>query len=171
MIELSNPYKLRNGLGMPRHVAGHLLVYRLSHHQQEEVFLRGASDSGKRMCKKLDGCGCQNQWYQFGVRAPPRSSRDPRGCGCQNRFGIPFWLVGEFTHFRTYFSGWIGMFTGGLTGILTHGQMCWLFVVHDPFLAASCPLSTCRMSLGGRFVSSPRSSSREVRIRVPFVFL
>ena len=26
----------------------------------------------------------------------------------------PFWLVGEFTtHFRTYFSGWIGMFTGG----------------------------------------------------------
>ena len=25
---------------------------------------------------------------------------------------IPFWLVGEFTtHFRTYFSGWIGMFT------------------------------------------------------------
>ena len=23
--------------------------------------------------------------------------------------GIPFWLVGEFaTHFRTYFSGWIG---------------------------------------------------------------
>ena len=23
------------------------------------------------------------------------------GCGCQNRFGIPFWLVGEFTtHFR-----------------------------------------------------------------------
>ena len=30
------------------------------------------------------------------------------GCGGQNRFGIPFWLVGEFTtHFRTYFSGWI----------------------------------------------------------------
>ena len=26
----------------------------------------------------------------------------------QNRFGIPFWLAGEFTtHFRTYFSGWI----------------------------------------------------------------
>ena len=31
-----------------------------------------------------------------------------------SHFGIPFWLVGEFTtHFRTYFSGWIGMFTGG----------------------------------------------------------
>ena len=34
--------------------------------------------------------------------------------GCQNRFGIPFWLVGEFTTlFRAYFSGWIGMFIGG----------------------------------------------------------
>ena len=31
--------------------------------------------------------------------------RIPFGRG-QNRFGIPFWLVGEFTtHFRTYFSG------------------------------------------------------------------
>ena len=30
-----------------------------------------------------------------------------------NTKGIPFWLVGEFTtHFRTYGSGWIGMFTG-----------------------------------------------------------
>ena len=36
------------------------------------------------------------------------------GCGGPNCFGIPFWLVGEFTtHFRTYFSGWIGRFTGG----------------------------------------------------------
>ena len=27
---------------------------------------------------------------------------EPHGCGCQNRFGIPFWLLGEFTtHFRT----------------------------------------------------------------------
>ena len=35
------------------------------------------------------------------------------GCGCQNRFGIPFWLVDEFTtHFRTYVSGERGMFTG-----------------------------------------------------------
>ena len=35
------------------------------------------------------------------------------GCGCQHRFGIPFWLVGEFiTHLRTYFSGWIGMCIG-----------------------------------------------------------
>ena len=38
----------------------------------------------------------------------------PYGRGCQNRFGIPFWSVGEFTtRFRTYFSGWIGKFTGG----------------------------------------------------------
>ena len=42
----------------------------------------------------------------------------------QNRFGIPFWLVGEFTtHFRTDFSGWIGMFTGGTIWILTHGRL------------------------------------------------
>ena len=36
------------------------------------------------------------------------------GRGCQNHFGIPFWLVGEFTtHFSTYFGGdWL-MFTGG----------------------------------------------------------
>ena len=46
------------------------------------------------------------------------------GCGGQNRFGIPFWLVGEFTtHFRTYFGGWIGRFTGGTIWILTHGQV------------------------------------------------
>ena len=31
--------------------------------------------------------------------------------------GIPFWLVGEFTtHFRTYVSGWIWIFTGGKPG-------------------------------------------------------
>ena len=32
--------------------------------------------------------------------------------------------VGEFTtHVRTYFSGWIGMFTGGTIWILTHGHV------------------------------------------------
>ena len=36
---------------------------------------------------------------------------------------VPFWLAGEFTtHVRTYFSGWIGMFTGGTIGHLTHGH-------------------------------------------------
>ena len=41
------------------------------------------------------------------------SSKDFCGRGCQHRFGIPFWLVGEFTtHVTIYFSG-IGMFTGG----------------------------------------------------------
>ena len=35
-----------------------------------------------------------------------KSVHETNGCGCQSRFGIPFWLVGEFTtHFRTYFSG------------------------------------------------------------------
>ena len=33
-------------------------------------------------------------------------------------------MVGEFTtHFRTWFSGWIGMFTGGTIWILTHGKV------------------------------------------------
>ena len=37
--------------------------------------------------------------------------------------GIPFWLAGEFTpHVRTYFSGWIGMFTGGTIWLLTRGR-------------------------------------------------
>ena len=42
------------------------------------------------------------------------------------RWSKPFWDpilgVGEFTQFRTYFSGWIGMFTGTIW-VLTHGQM------------------------------------------------
>ena len=43
------------------------------------------------------------------------------GCGCQNRFGIPFWLVGEFTtHFRTNFSGGWAVHWG--YGLLTHGH-------------------------------------------------
>ena len=50
------------------------------------------------------------------------------GCGCQKRFGIPFWLVGEFTtHFRTYFSRDWDVYWG--YGILTHGQMEELFLL------------------------------------------
>ena len=46
----------------------------------------------------------------------------PCGCGCQNRFGIPFWLVGEFTtQFRTYFSGDRDVHWG--YGLLTHGHV------------------------------------------------
>ena len=43
------------------------------------------------------------------------------GCGCQNRFGIPFWLVGDYTtYFRTYFSGdWDVDWRHGL---LSHGH-------------------------------------------------
>ena len=38
----------------------------------------------------------------------------------QNRFGISFWLVGEFTaHFGTYFSGDWDVHWG--YGLLTHG--------------------------------------------------
>ena len=49
---------------------------------------------------------------------------------------VPFW--GRCTtHFRTYFSGWIGMFTGGQPGFWTHGHLprwCWR--------ATRCPTSS-----------------------------
>ena len=39
----------------------------------------------------------------FGRPKAPKAADSAAG---QDRFGIPFWLVGEFTtHFRTYFSG------------------------------------------------------------------
>ena len=45
----------------------------------------------------------------------------PFGGGGQNRFGIPFWLVGEFTtHFRTFFGG--------------DGEVHWGYELHfDPW--------------------------------------
>ena len=46
------------------------------------------------------------------------------GRGGQHRFGILVWLVGEFTtHFRTYLGSWIGMSTGGMIRVLTHGHI------------------------------------------------
>ena len=47
------------------------------------------------------------------------------GCGCQNHFGIPFWLVGEFTHFGLpiLVVGLNRMFTGGTIWLLTHGHV------------------------------------------------
>ena len=43
-----------------------------------------------------------------GQERAPLKETESYGCGGQNRFGIPFWLAGEFTtHFRTDFSGWI----------------------------------------------------------------
>ena len=54
-------------------------------------------------------------------QATPRSAS--AGFPGQHRFGIPFWLVGEFiTRFRAYFSGRIGMFAGATTWGLTHGH-------------------------------------------------
>ena len=48
----------------------------------------------------------------------------------QSRFGILFWLVGEFTtHFRTYCSGWIGMVTGGTIWTLYETCETWLELV------------------------------------------
>ena len=36
---------------------------------------------------------------------------------------VPFWGFRCTTHVRTYFSGWIGTFTGGTIWLLTHGHM------------------------------------------------
>ena len=61
---------------------------------------------------------------QLGAAGSPRASRwvpsTPCGGG-QNRFGIPFWLVGEFTtHFSLFLLG-LGC-SRGVTGILTRGH-------------------------------------------------
>ena len=54
-------------------------------------------------------------------RRVPRRFRNQVAEG-QNRFGIPFWLVGEFsTHLRTYSSGDWDAHCG--YGVLTHGQV------------------------------------------------
>ena len=61
--------------------------------------------------------------------------------------------VGEFTtHFRTYFAGWIGMFTGGTIWILTHGQL---------ILSSADGCKT----LGG-FEGSPRRPSKSAHVQV-----
>ena len=59
-------------------------------------------------------------------------SSDTFGSGCQNRFGISFLGFWCTTHFRTHFSGWIGMFTGGTIWLLTHGHFRQGSRVHDP---------------------------------------
>ena len=48
--------------------------------------------------------------------------------------GIPFWLVGDFAHFRIYFSGKKGMLTGG-TGFWPMAK--WLRMEH-PIAAPVC---------------------------------
>ena len=104
----------------------------------------GRRDGGRSDARARDfGCGCptvgtRRHPWKHGLKHPRVcflfirfffflvASFDPysNGLGCQNRFGIPFWLVGEFsTHFRAYFSGWIGMFTGGTIWLLTHGPL------------------------------------------------
>ena len=59
----------------------------------------------------------------------PGFQEETRVCSAffgSNRFGIPFWLVGEFTtHFRTYFSGWIESDVHwGLTGAFDPWPYC-----------------------------------------------
>ena len=53
---------------------------------------------------------CMESAYEHYLQASSsrlamRAGSPKNGCGGQNRFAIPFWWVGEFAHFRTYFSG------------------------------------------------------------------
>ena len=51
--------------------------------------------------------------------------------GCGSKPMVPLW--GRYTtHFRTYFSGWIGMFTGGTIWILTTATLGLYYA--NPFL-------------------------------------
>ena len=83
-----------------------------------------ASQAKTPACAAGSGCwparmprGCA----ECRIRLKRRWGAAENGCGGENRFGIPFWLVGEVTtHFRTCFSGWIGMLTGGTIWILSH---------------------------------------------------
>ena len=60
------------------------------------------------MAQRFHSCCWKTSAANSSAGGPIRRALRDRifGCGCQNRFGISFWLVGEFTnHFRTYFSG------------------------------------------------------------------
>ena len=56
------------------------------------------ADRAHRSVTRMPGGGHSQSLPSSGRSASPKTER--RGCGCQTRFGIPFWLVGEFTtHF------------------------------------------------------------------------
>ena len=83
------------------------------------MFTRGRSPSGDRLEREILGggtlwrsCWADSSQASLGKPFEVRSDQmSPMAVG-QNCFGSQFG-VGEFTtHFRTYFSGWIGM-TGG----------------------------------------------------------
>ena len=68
--------------------------------------------------------------------------------------GIPFWGFRCTTHFRTYFSGWIGMFTGGTIWTLTHGQYVSACTEHKD--SGSSP--RCRYDWTRTYVTWPSSN-------------
>ena len=75
-------------------------------HPERAVILRGHVRAGCLELRKLAGS------YNFSCSA----------CGCGSNPMVPFW--GRCTtYFRTYFSGWIGIFTGGTIWLLTHGHV------------------------------------------------
>ena len=64
---------------------------------------RRAAAAGHLQLQHLRDLRLTKRTHAFELVCPAKATH---GCGCQNRFGIPVWLVDEFTtHFRTYFSG------------------------------------------------------------------
>ena len=107
--------------------------------------------------------GDRYQWLGDEIR-----SGDRYGCGCQNRFGIPCWLVGEFTtHFRLDFGGDWDAHWG--YGLLTHGHINGLrnpaicvptnpFVVVSLYLCVSCVSMCIHVDPPGTFDASKGES-------------
>ena len=94
------------------------------HHPRRVFFRKSRCSRSSFLINRAESLGA-SPLQALRLRNPSRGGGEcgKSGCGCQNRFGIPFW--GRCTtHFRTYFSGWIGMFTGGTIWPLTHGQVC-----------------------------------------------
>ena len=86
------------------------------------------------LCASLFGC-LSNEWYHLGVGVPP---------------------------IFVYFSGWIGMFTGGTIWLLTHGHL--FCVAGVPFLSTSRRgIFWCRC--GSRMTS--RSSAQGIGMDTP----
>ena len=71
---------------------------------------------------------------------------------CNSKPMLPFWGFQCITRFRTYFSGWIGMFIRGTIWVLTHGQ-----VTLGGFLAKE----RCRLGPPARCPFSPKFCGRE----------
>ena len=87
---------------------------------------------------------------------------------------VPFW--GRCTTHLFYFSGWIGMFTGGTIWILTHGQMrvclphvfCSLFVsLREPLMSTACEVHPTHFGRAGLEVRHGEPERRRAARKAP----